>query len=257
MRPEVTIGSDPFGAKVYIGSRDKLLGQTPYVTTLDPGSYLLFLDLNGYQPFEQQFEVRAGEPIKLYFKLEKLQRVGSVTVRSNIRGATIFIDGRNVGLTPYADKIVLDEGQHQITVQKDEYLPYSRELNVAVAKDDVVASDLYLRNPPMTWKGYVGYTSLILGAGGIGFGYFAKTRADVEFTGTSEFNKWQTLQNVGYGAGAGFMGVGVLLLVLEALDTDIVKSEDALDEACASPRVMPLVTALPGSGGMLGADVRF
>ena len=257
MRPEVTIGSDPGGAKVYIDSRDKLVGQTPYVTTLDPGSYTLFLDLGGYQPFEQQFEVRAGEPIKLYFKLEKLQRVGTVTVKSNIRGAAIFVDGRNIGLTPYAERIVLDEGQHQITVQKDEYLSFSRGLNVEVARDDVVTSELYLRDPPMTWKGYVGYVSLVLGAGGIGFGYFAKTKADVEFTDTDEFDKWEALQNVGYGAGGGLMGVGVLLLVLEALDTDIVKPEDELGEAAASPRVMPIVTALPGSGGMLGADVRF
>ncbi|TNF30245.1 MAG: PEGA domain-containing protein [Deltaproteobacteria bacterium] len=256
MRPEVTIGSDPEGAKVYIDSRDKLLGQTPYKTTLDPGSYTLFLDLAGYQPFEQKFEVRAGEPIKLYFKLEKLQRVGSVSVKSNIRGAAIFIDGRNIGLTPYAEKIVLDEGQHQITVQKDEYIPFSRGLNVEVAKDEIVTSELYLRDPPMTWKGYVGYISIALGAGGIGFGYFAKTRADVEFTGTDEFNKWEGLQNIGYGAGGGLVGVGVLLLVLEALDTDIVKSEDALEEARTSPRIVPIVTAT-GNGGLLGADVRF
>jgi len=257
MRPEVTIGSNPEGARVYIDSRDKLLGQTPYVTTLDPGTYTLFLDMSGYQPFEQQFEVRAGEPIKLYFKLEKLKRVGTVSVKSNIRGASIFVDGRNIGLTPYAEKIVLDEGQHQVTVQKDEYIPFSRELNIAVATDDVVVSKLYLRDPPMTWKGYVGYVSLVLGAGGVGVGYYAKTRADEEFAGTDEFEKWETFQNLGYGAGGGLMGVGVLLLILEAVDTDIVKPEDALEEAQASPRVVPILTATPGDGAMLGADVRF
>jgi len=257
MRPEVTIGSNPEGAKVYLGNRSTLLGQTPYVTTLDPGVYTLFLDLAGYQPFEQSFEVRAGEPIKLYFKLEKLQRVGSIVIKSNVRGASIFVDGRNIGLTPYAEKIVVDEGQHQVTVQKDDYAPFSRELNVQVAMDHEVASELYLREPPMTWKGYLGYTTLILGAGGVGFGYFAKTQADVEFTGTDEFKKWETLQNLGYGGGGGLMGVGVLLLVLEALDTEIINPEDALDEASAPLRVTPIVTTTPGNGGMLGADVRF
>ena len=257
MRPEVTIGSNPEGAKVYIGARDKLLGQTPYLTTLDPGTYELFLDLPGYQPFKETFEVRAGEPIKLFFKLEKLSRVGSLLVRSNVRGASIFVDGRNIGLTPYAEKIVVDEGQHQVTVQKDEYTTFTQELSVQVATDHEVATALYLRDPPMTWKGYLGYTSLVLGAGGVGFGYFAKTQADLEFTGTPAFEDWELLQNVGYGAGGGLMGLGVLLLVLEALDTEIVNPEDALDTARAPARVTPLVTATPGQGGMIGADVRF
>ncbi|MCA9517838.1 MAG: PEGA domain-containing protein [Myxococcales bacterium] len=256
LKPEVQVGSEPFGAKVYIDDREKLLGQTPYTTTLDPGTYTFYLDLNGYAPFKQQVEVRAGEPVKLFFKLEKLQRVGTVHLTSNVRGASIFIDGRNIGLTPYKDAITLDEGKHQFTVQKDDYNPFSEELDVVVNEEHTVASEIYLRDPPMTWKGYVGYTALILGAGGVGFGVFSKTQADKYFKGTDDFNTWETWQNVGYGAGGGLMGVGILLLVLDALDTDIVKSGDAIDEARTAPSVMPILGASP-DGGLLGADVRF
>lgn len=256
LKPEVTIGSEPPGAKVYIDDNEKLLGQTPYTTTLDPGTYTVFLDLNGYAPFKQAVEVRAGEPVKLYFKLEKMQRVGVVHLTSNVRGASIFIDGRNIGLTPYKDPITLDAGKHQFTIQKEDYTPFSREMEVVVNEEHTVASEIYLRDPPVTWKGYTGWIALGLGAAGIAGGVISKIQADKYFRGTDDFKQWETLQNVGYGVGGGLMGVGVLLLVLDAFDDEMVKPGDAIDEARTAPTMTPLISASP-DGGMLGADVRF
>jgi len=259
LSPEVSVGSDPPGARIYIDDEEKLLGQTPYETTLAPGTYTLYLDLAGHVPFRETFEVRAGQPLKLFFKLERLRRVGTVAVTSNIRGATIFVDGRNIGLTPYTEPLVLEEGTRQITVQKDEYRSFSREVRVAVSEEYTVHSELFLRDPPMTWKGYLGYTTLVLGAGGVGFGVFAMTQANRYFAGTSDFERWEMLQNVGYGAGGGLMGLGVLLLILEALDTEIIKPGDAIGAAttpAGGAIVSPFAGPVPG-GGMVGADVRF
>ncbi|PIE17181.1 MAG: hypothetical protein CSA66_06410 [Proteobacteria bacterium] len=259
LKPEVTIGSDPEGAKVFVNDHAALLGQTPFKTTLDPGTYKLFLDLEGHAPFSVDFEVRAGEPLKLFFKLEKLERVGRVSVRSNIRNAQIFIDGRNIGLTPYDEAITLTEGQHQVTVRKEDYLPWNKELTVEAKRDYTVVTELFLRDPPMTWKGYLGWASLVLGAGGVTFGYIASTQADTYFQGTDDFEQWEMLQHVGYGAGGGLMGVGALLLIFEALDTEAVRSEDAIDAAAAGGlTVLPIASfGADGRSGLLGADVRF
>ena len=257
MRPDVTIGSNPEGAKVYIDDRTKLLGQTPYATTLDPGTYTIYLDLDGHIPFEEQVEVRAGEPVRLFFRLEKFTRVGTVVVKTNIRGASVFVDGRNIGLTPYREPITLDEGQHQITIQKQDYTTFNEEIVVEVNQEQVVRSELYLRDPPMTWKGYLGYTALGLGVGGVAFGVVSSTQANKYFAGTDDFDRWEGFQNIGYGVGGGLMGVGVLLLILDALDTDIVRSEDAFEEASTAPRVMPVFGMGASGGGVVGADVRF
>lgn len=255
-RPEVTINSDPAGAKIYLDDKTKLVGQTPFTVQLDPGKYRLFLSLDGYVPFEEDVEVRPGQPLTLRFKLEKFQRVGQVRVKSNVRGASVFVDGRNIGLTPYTDMITLDEGPHQIAVSKDEYLPFNREVKVEVNQSQEVVAEIFLRDAPATWKGYVGWTSIILGVGmGVG-GYFAGEEANKYFSGTDDFDQWATLQKVGYGVGGGLVGAGILLVILEATDTSIVKSEDVLDPV-AEQKKSPVVAPFIGARGVIGADVRF
>jgi len=252
-RPAVTVESDPPGASIYIDDKGKLVGQTPLTVKLDPGKYKLFLNLDGHVPFEQDLDVRAGQPLTLRFKLEKFQRVGNIRVKSNVRGASLFIDGRNVGLTPYTDVITVDEGPHQIAVSKDEYVPFNKEVKVTVNETVEVVSELYLRDAPYTWKGYVGWTAIALGLGaGVG-GVFAGAEADKYFKDTDDFDQWSTLQKVGYGVGGTLIGAGILLVVLEATDTSIIKSEDALDPVARTPSVTPFVSA----GGLVGADVRF
>lgn len=252
-RPAVTIESDPPGASIYLDDKGKLVGQTPFTVKLDPGKYKLFLNLDGHVPFEQDLEVRPGQPLTLRFKLEKFQRVGNIRVKANVRGASLFIDGRNVGLTPYTELITVDEGPHQIAVSKDEYVPFNKEVKVTVNETVEVVSELYLREAPYTWKGYVGWTAIVLGLGaGVG-GVLAGGEADKYFKDTDDFDKWATLQKVGYGVGGTLIGAGILLVVLEATDTSIIKSEDELDPVARTPSVTPFVSA----GGLVGADVRF
>lgn len=258
LRSEVSVGSDPVGAKVYINDKDNLLGQTPYTTTLEPGRYTLFLVLDGHLPFEESFEVRAGEPLRLFFKLEKFQRVGKLRVKSNVRDAQLFIDGRNVGLTPYRDPITLDEGPHQVAVKKDDYASFAKEVTVVVNEEHEIVSEIFLADAPMTWKGYVGWTSVVAGALLAGGGVAAGLQANNFFAGSDDFEQWAGLQKIGYGAGGGLLGVGVLLLILEATDQSIVRDADRLEPYAdrKSPSVTPIF-AVEGSGGLLGADVRF
>jgi hypothetical protein len=256
-RPEVTIKSDPAGAKIYLDDKTKLLGQTPFTMQLDPGRYQLYLTLDGYLPFEEAFEVRPGQPVSLSFKLEKFQRVGQVRVKSNVRGASVFIDGRNIGLTPYKDLITLDEGPHQIAVSKDSYVPFNKEVKVVVNETQEVSAQIFLRDAPVTWKGYLGWTSMILGLGLGAGGYVAGVKADEYFSGSSDFDQWATLQKVGYGAGGGLLGLGLLLVILEATDTQLILGEDELDPmAGPAPRLMPFVGSDRGQG-VYGVDLRF
>ncbi len=256
MKPEVSIRAEPESANVFINDDTKLLGQTPYKTTLDPGTYQLTLKKDGFQPFKTTFEVRAGEPIKLFFKMEKFESVGHVTVNSNIRGAQIFVDGRNVALTPYSERIALSEGKHQVTVDKDDYEPYRKEFTLKHNEELVIDSELYLSDSPMTWKGYVGWTALVLGTGMAVGGFFAGQHADTFFSDSDDFEQFELLQNVGYFGGGALAGAGVLLLILEAADSSAVKDGDEI--GAELPAFLPVVGVTPdGKGGMVGADVRF
>jgi hypothetical protein len=227
-RIPLSIESDPPGASVYLGDMTKLLGQTPYATTTDPGTFRLRLTLDGHVSFDRTLEVRPGEPLKVVFKLEKHRAIGTLAVRANVSGASIYIDGRNVGLTPFPDTIELDAGSHQVTVDKDDYSAYSTRVMIAAEEQTQVEATIFLTNAPSTWKGYTGYTTLTVGAGSVVAGYFLGNKADTYFTGSSDFDEYAGYQKMAYGAGAALALTGVLLAIFEALDDRAIREGDAL-----------------------------
>lgn len=265
MRADVTIESDPPGANVSLGEAANILGQTPYRTRLDPGVHKVFLALEGYAPFERTLDVRAGEPLKLVFKLEALRLVGHVTVVANISGASIFVDGKTVAITPYATPIELEAGKHQITVDKDEYVPVTQEVVVETDQAYEVMVDLWLREPPSTWKKPVGWTALVVGVLGAGaaltYGQLmAGPRAiqTAPFEDTEEYEQIELIYAVGLGVGAGVAAAGLALLIVEAVEgstAHVVKDEDRLG-GLVTPQVVP-VLSVSSRGGLVGAEIRF
>lgn len=263
---EVTFESEPAGANIYLDKkREKLVGQTPFKQRMEPGTYTLFLDLAGHQPFEKTFVVKKGQPLSFSFKLERIQRTGTVRVTANIKNATVFVNGKNVGLTPYDQDIVLEEGSHQITVGKDEYESFQRELTVVTNEEYQIAAELWLRDSPSSWKAPVGWTAMGVGVALVAGGVVAGVFAEDEFAGTPDFDQLATLQKVGYYAGGGLAGIGLILLIAEALDTQHIKEADALsdvrfdgldEEGAPKVTITPMVTTGP-QGASIGADVRF
>jgi len=232
-RIPLTIESDPPGASVFIDKA--FLGQTPYSTLTDPGSYKLRLSLDEYVPFEQVLDIRPGEPLKVVFKLEKHRAMGNLAVRGNVAGASIYVDGRNVGLTPFPDTIELDAGSHQITVKKDDYAVFSKRVDIQQEQLTEVDALIFLTDPPATWKGYTGYTTMAFGAGALVAGYFLGAHADTMYTGTLEFDEYAGYQKLAYGSGAGLLGLGLVLAVVEALDDRAIKPGDAITYNPSAP----------------------
>ena len=275
---EVSIESEPPGASVSIDQKTTIIGQTPLSIRQDPGTYTFYVDMPGHQPVERKVEVRTGEAVRLLFKLEKVQRTGTISVRANIAGATIFVDGRNIGLTPYDEPIRVDEGTHQITIKKDDYTIYSEETQISAGDAQTLTAELWLRDPPSTWKGYVGWTAMGLGAGLITGGFFSGQEAakyydeiDLGPTGllgvpleaqtygaTPTYTQFNLLEQIGYWSGGVLMGLGLTLVILEATDVYMIKPGDELDAAAPvdEAQVLPVFGPLRG-GGFAGAQVTF
>ena len=275
---QISIESDPPGASVAIDQRGTIVGQTPLTLRQDAGTYTFYVDLPEHQPIERKVEVRTGEPVRLLFTMEKVVRTGTITVRANITGATIFVDGRNIGLTPYNDPIRVDEGTHQLILKKDDYTIYSEETYIAAGDAQTLTAELWLRDPPTTWKGYVGWTAFGLGAGLVTGGFFMGQEAskyysestasplglldtplgETSYAPSPEFEQFQLLEQVGYWAGGVMMGLGLSLVILEAFDVYMIKAEDALLDSSASSGVEILPVFSPTRGGAFaGARVTF
>ena len=252
---ELIVKSEPSGAQVYLNSKDKLLGQTPYKTRLDPGSYTLILEYPNYETLTKTIQLRAGEPQSFLFKLARPTHSGTILLAANIARATIYVDGQNVGRTPYQEALVVSAGRHQVTVDKEDYAPYTTTVDVADGHHVRIRAELWLRDAPSTWKSPVGWTSLVLGTLVVGGGVAASLHADTLYRGTPDFETFQQLQFIGYGAGGALAGLGLALLIWEAADTHAIKDGDAVEQAYV-PSVRPFV-AVDEGGGVGGLQVGF
>ena len=127
---ELEVRSEPSGAKVYIDGKEA--GETPTVlSNIRVGGHVVRIGKEGHEPYEEQVKVGEGERKKVSVSLKKI--VGALLVNTDPPGATIFIDGKPVGVSPYEGKD-LPSGTHQIKVIKEDYETWEREVVVEAGK---------------------------------------------------------------------------------------------------------------------------
>lgn len=246
--PLVTIQSEPPGATIYFmeaeGEQERIIGQTPFSTNLKEGKYSIRLVLDGYEPFSAPFEVKRQGDLTLAFPLARIKNLGHIKVRTNIRGARIFLDGKPFGISPYEQAVDVEAGPHQIVVEKDLYTTWNEQVSVATGQQVDVMAAVYLKDAPASWRAYVGWPTAVIGLLGIGTGITFWQLADQEFAGTPKFEEYELYQNLGYGLGGGLLAVGTGLIIWEYVRVDVA-SEDRL--------VVAPVMSLDAQGAVFGA----
>ncbi|HVP42732.1 MAG TPA: PEGA domain-containing protein [Terriglobales bacterium] len=117
---ELVISVEPAGTLVQIDDGASEPGPLSK-TGVPAGSHTVIFSKPGYVSESRKVDVAAGGKALVAASLQP--RGAFVTVASQPAGATILVDGKESGLTPA--KLVLSEGQHNITVRKEGYLPQS------------------------------------------------------------------------------------------------------------------------------------
>ena len=213
--PLVTINSEPSGADIYIDNNKALLGQTPFKTHLKPGVHKLWLKKRGYEVLQTEFMVGKTN-LSLNFGLKEAQNFGFLRFHSNIDGAQIFVDGKVVGITPYNTKYPIEPGRHQVSFAKEGYNRVSKVVFVVASKTRTVNATMYLLNPGFSWRGYIGITSIVLGAGLITFSaLYWRDIANDYYVGTHYYKEFRNYTYIGYAGGGALVGTGVGLLIWE------------------------------------------
>lgn len=252
--PEVTIDSDPSGADIYVGDPTKVLGQTPFVTHLPEGTHKVFLKKNGYQGFERDFVVRSREPLRLTFAMERIKNDGFLRVAVNVRKARIYVDGKVVAVSPIDEPLPVVAGRHQVLIDKDDYTQVLQTVDIRAGAVTDVKADIHLRKNPFSWRGGIGIASMIIGAGGLGAGFWLREMASKEFETTDNFKTYRTYAYVGYGVGAGLLALGTGLIIWE-YTRKAVREEDLL---ATRPVLIPVASPGPdGRSVMVGAVARW
>jgi hypothetical protein len=135
---DLEIGSDPPGAKVYVNRKE--MGQTPFFLREIPvGPYSVRLVKEGYEVHEETAGVIEGQQKKVEVKLTRI--VGELSIRTDPPGASIYIDGKLFGTSPYQGRD-LSPGAYEVRIVMEGYVPWQGVLAVIAGKKVEVPVEL-------------------------------------------------------------------------------------------------------------------
>jgi hypothetical protein len=223
------IESDPPAARVFLDDREKgVRGQTPFRNYLRPGTHKVWIELDGYETVEQTIEVQKKEPFRMNVAMRVIQNLGYLFIDSTIKGATVFVDGKNIGLTPLREPLAYGAGRHQIVVDRDGYTRFDQ--HVSVEKGKVTRVDGYLVRTEFvsSWRSGTGWTFNVLGILAVGGGITAWQLADKEYNDTQDFKDLAFYEKLGYGLGGGLMVLGTSLIIWD-------RARDRIDDDHRNP----------------------
>jgi hypothetical protein len=132
----LTIRTVPADAKVKIDGREVGTGPTLGPVMLGPGDHQVETSRPGYQDVRRSLQLVSGAEVTETFNL--VAEPGRLALRTNADGASVLVDGKEVGKTPLASALPLRAGRHVVTVERSGYEPAERSVDVtAGAQQDM------------------------------------------------------------------------------------------------------------------------
>lgn len=251
----VRVRSDPPGAGVVFDDRGAgARGVTPFEGPLRTGHHRVWIERQGYDPIEREFDVSVGDEVRIDVDLERVS-YGRLRVVGNLRGSRVYIDGAQVGTIPWEGQV--EGGTRVVRVEQDGMKAW--EAPVEVARGQLRPIRVRLR--PAMGRGGAIVAGIIGGlslGGGIGISiYVSELHGELErarSAGTLQLDDsrlpvgyWMSIaQFVGYGLAA----VAGSLALFYALYDDLPPSEGTV----LDPRDWTLLPMLSPGGGA-GGDV--
>ena len=148
MTVPVNISTTPPGARVELDGR--YCGVTPLRDRLEPASHQLTLKLKGFETRLHQMDVKAGQDIKLAFTLKEKRAYGRLAISTALKGASIHIDGKAVGVTPLPRPLRLPAKSYAVMLTKKGFRPYIEIVAVEdgrTARVEAVLAPMAVKKP--------------------------------------------------------------------------------------------------------------
>ena len=136
------ISNEP-DVEVYVDGEDK--GKAP-ITMNDtrPGEHIIGARKKGFKPQEQTVRVASNENAIVSFRMEVAppdRPHAGLKVQSTIPNAEVFLDGSSLGRAP-VDRADLDPGKHYVSVHRDGYSDFKREIVLQENQAVTLVADL-------------------------------------------------------------------------------------------------------------------
>ena len=122
--------TEPSGATILLDGRSR--GTSLNGVSLDAGTYTVRAELSGYQAVSRQLTLSAGQKESVVFTLPAVPDVPAkpvmVLFNSKEPGATVYVDGREIGKTPTTQTLV--PGTYSIRLVRAGNQPYVQKLTI-------------------------------------------------------------------------------------------------------------------------------
>jgi len=118
----LNIDANVRGAQVFVNGQ--FAGQTPLALNVGRGSYEIRVTAPGYLESIQRANVRAPMNVNMILQVAMSQ----LSVTSNVTGATVMLNGRTVGQTPFVTTVAA--GAYTLVVRAPGYMDYQADLSV-------------------------------------------------------------------------------------------------------------------------------
>ena len=143
VRGLVVIESEPQGANIYINGKEKgPLAQTPWSGSLE-GEFTYLIEKRGYKSKEGRLPADPSHLTVLQVVLSEEDYLGWLEIKSNVPGASIFLDDKDVGAigkTPFSGNF--KPGKHTVWISADGYDEYQQEIEIVAGEAAEISASL-------------------------------------------------------------------------------------------------------------------
>ncbi|WP_320170686.1 PEGA domain-containing protein [Maridesulfovibrio sp.] len=142
----IEIASEPAGASVFLDG--KKIGVTPYTASdVKRGKHSIKLSLSRHGGYSETVDVPSGGSIKVFGKLSV--NVGGLVVTSTPSGASVYLNGKKVGKTPYKSGDIAN-GSYKVKLMLNKYNDLTK--TVSVPRGDVYRLKVKLKQKEVSSK---------------------------------------------------------------------------------------------------------
>jgi hypothetical protein len=125
----IVVNSLTQGTKVFLD--EKPAGSAPAtLKDIPPGEHKVKLKRLGYLMSEETVVVEAGKTVEV--QIDLLPYAGILTVKTQPKGAQVFVDGKGVGVVPFEGEISI--GRRAVEVKKDGFQTYREVFQVGAGE---------------------------------------------------------------------------------------------------------------------------
>ena len=143
VRGLVVFESEPQGATIYINGKDKgPFATTPWSGSME-GEFQYLVEKRGYKSKEARTSADPSKLMVIQVVMSEEDYLGWVEIRSNVPGASIYLDDKNVGAigkTPFSGNF--KPGKHKMWISADGYEESEHDIEVIAGEASEVNAQL-------------------------------------------------------------------------------------------------------------------